>query len=54
MMVTLNGVMTVLLLVLFVGIWIWAWSKRNKKNFDLMAKLPLDENLDNSTEKPNE
>lgn len=36
-----NGVMTGVLLVLFIGIWVWAWSGRNRKNFDEMANLPL-------------
>ncbi len=41
MMGIVNGIMTAVLLVLFVGIWIWAWSKRNKATFDEMANLPL-------------
>ncbi len=55
MMTTINGVMTGVLLVLFVGIWIWAWSSRNKKSFDEMSKLPLEdggsENPDSTGEK---
>ncbi|MEO7199708.1 MAG: cbb3-type cytochrome c oxidase subunit 3 [Dokdonella sp.] len=40
------GVITVLLLVVFIGIWIWAWRPRNKKSFDEMAKIPMqDEDL---------
>ena len=36
------GVITVLLLVAFIGIWIWAWLPRHKKVFDRMARVPLD------------
>lgn len=36
------GVITVLLLVTFIGIWIWAWLPRHKKVFDRMARVPLD------------
>lgn len=46
MMPIINGLMTALLLVLFIAVWIWAWSKRNKETFDSMARLPLqDEEL---------
>lgn len=42
----LAGVTTVLLLLLFIGIWIWAWRPRNKKSFDKMSKIPMqDEDL---------
>lgn len=41
MMGVLSGVMTTVLIVIFVGIWGWAWSKRNKSTFDTMAQLPL-------------
>ena len=42
-----NGLMTALLIILFIGIWLWAWSKSNKPKFEKMAKLPLesDDNL---------
>ncbi len=36
-----RGVITVVLLVAFLGIWIWAWSKRRKRDFDASAQLPL-------------
>ena len=34
---------TVLLLVVFIGIVIWAYSGARKKDFDEAARLPLDE-----------
>lgn len=43
-MATINGLMTVLLLIVFVGIWVWAWNSRNKEVFDKMAQLPLEDN----------
>ena len=39
----LSGIVTTLLLVLFVGGWIWAWSPKRKTEFDAAARLPLDE-----------
>ena len=36
-----RGVITVVLLIAFLGIWAWAWSKRRKKDFDESARLPL-------------
>ena len=44
MMGVINGLLTLLLIILFLGICAWAWSKRNKDTFDRMARLPLDDN----------
>ncbi|MEL1265430.1 cbb3-type cytochrome c oxidase subunit 3 [Pseudoxanthomonas putridarboris] len=38
-----SGIVTAVLLVLFVAGWIWAWSPRRKAEFDDAAALPLDE-----------
>ena len=38
-----RGLMTALLLVLFVGVWVWAWLPSRKRDFDEAARLPLDE-----------
>lgn len=43
-----NGVITILMMVLFIGIWIWAWRKRHKKVFDHMAALPMEDDLPDS------
>jgi cytochrome c oxidase cbb3-type subunit 4 len=40
---TLSGVMTAILIVLFVGMWIWAFSSRRRARFDEAARLPLEE-----------
>lgn len=39
----LYGIITVVLLVLFVVGWVWAWSPRRKREFDAAARLPLDD-----------
>jgi cytochrome c oxidase cbb3-type subunit IV len=36
-----SGVITAVLLLLFIGGWIWAWSPRRKADFDAAAELPL-------------
>ena len=37
----LSGIITAILLVLFVAGWAWAWSPRRKAAFDDAARLPL-------------
>lgn len=37
------GVITVVLMVVFIGIWIWAWRARHKRVFDRMARLPMED-----------
>jgi cytochrome c oxidase cbb3-type subunit IV len=39
----LSGIMTALLLVIFIGICIWSWGSKRKPGFDKMANLPLDD-----------
>jgi cytochrome c oxidase cbb3-type subunit 4 len=38
-----RGMITLSLLLLFVGLFIWAWSSRRKDLFDRMAQLPLED-----------
>jgi cytochrome c oxidase cbb3-type subunit 4 len=45
-----NGVLTALLIVIFIGVWIWAWSSKNKQTFDAMAQLPLQDQPTDSGE----
>lgn len=40
---TVSGVVTALLLALFVGAWAWAWSEGRRAGFEAAARLPLDE-----------
>lgn len=36
------GVISLVLLALFIGVWIWAWRPRHKRVFERMARLPLE------------
>ena len=38
-----SGIVTSILLVLFLAGWVWAWSPKRKNEFDAAAKMPLDE-----------
>jgi cytochrome c oxidase cbb3-type subunit 4 len=40
---TLSGVVTAILIVLFVGVCIWAYSSRRKARFDAAARMPLED-----------
>jgi len=40
---TIRGLITVLLMLAFIGLVAWAFSKRRKKDFDEMAQLPFRE-----------
>jgi cytochrome c oxidase cbb3-type subunit 4 len=35
------GVLTVFLMLMFVGIWVWAWNSRHAGTFAHLARLPL-------------
>lgn len=37
-----SGIITAVLIVLFVYGWIWAWSSKRKPAFDAAARLALD------------
>lgn len=39
----ISGVITAVLLVVFLGGWAWAWSPRRRRDFDEAALLPLDD-----------
>jgi cytochrome c oxidase cbb3-type subunit 4 len=39
----LSGIITLLLLLVFLAGWAWAWSPRRKRDFDAAARLPLDD-----------
>jgi cytochrome c oxidase cbb3-type subunit IV len=41
-----SGIVTAILLVVFVAGWAWAWSPRRRKAFDEAARLPLDDGED--------
>jgi cytochrome c oxidase cbb3-type subunit 4 len=39
----ISGVITAILLTVFIGGWIWAWRPARKAEFDAAARLPLDD-----------
>ena len=39
----ISGIVTALLLAVFIGAWIWAWRPARKRGFDAAARLPLEE-----------
>lgn len=39
----ISGIVTVLLLVLFVAGWYWVWQPARAKEFAAAAKLPLED-----------
>lgn len=39
----LSGLITLVLMIIFIGIVIWAYSSKRKKGFDEAARLALDE-----------
>jgi cytochrome c oxidase cbb3-type subunit IV len=48
----LVGVLTVLIMLSFIGIWLWAWLPYHKSDFDRLARLPMgdDENAARATD----
>jgi len=40
---TLSGLLTALLLILFLAICLWSWSSKRKSGFEKMANLPLED-----------
>ena len=41
---TVRGLITLFLMLAFIGMVAWAYSKRRKADFDEMAQLPFNEN----------
>ena len=40
------GIVTALLLAVFIGGWAWAWSPRRRASFDKAARMPLQEDTE--------
>ena len=40
---TVRGLLTAILLVLFIGLVAWTWSRKRKPAYDEAANLPLDD-----------
>jgi len=51
---TVSGVLTLILMLLFIGIVVWAYSSRRKKDFDEAARLPLDAERNDTSESQRE
>lgn len=47
-----TGVITLILLLAFVGGWIWAWSSKRRETFNAAAQLPLEEDMTVRTSEP--
>jgi cytochrome c oxidase cbb3-type subunit IV len=43
---TLSGIVTAILIVLFLGVWMWAYSSRRKEQFSKAARMPLEEDVE--------
>ena len=39
----LSGLVTIFLMLLFIGIWVWAWRPENKASFEETARLALED-----------
>jgi cytochrome c oxidase cbb3-type subunit 4 len=46
-----RGLITLVLLLAFLGLWTWAWSRKRKKDFEEAARLPLDDDKGNKKER---
>ena len=37
------GIVTVIVMLLFLGIWAWAWLPFHKRTFEELARLPMED-----------
>ena len=40
------GIVTLVVMVVFIGIWVWAWLPYHKRKFDVLATLPMEDGKD--------
>ena len=40
------GIVTVVVMLAFIGIWVWAWLPYHKPEFDALATLPMEDGKD--------
>ena len=38
---TVAGIVTLIVMLVFLGIWAWAWLPHHKREFDALAELPM-------------
>jgi len=43
---TLSGIVTAILIALFLGMWVWAYSSRRREQFAQAARMPLEEDVE--------
>jgi cytochrome c oxidase cbb3-type subunit 4 len=39
----IRGVLTIVLIIAFLGLVVWAWSSKRKDSFDKLSRMPLEE-----------
>jgi cytochrome c oxidase cbb3-type subunit 4 len=40
------GIVTLVVMLAFIGIWVWAWLPHHKPYFDVLATLPMEDGKD--------
>jgi cytochrome c oxidase cbb3-type subunit 4 len=40
---TLSGIVTLILMLLFIGVCVWAYSARRRRRFEEAARIPLED-----------
>jgi cytochrome c oxidase cbb3-type subunit 4 len=40
---SIAGIVTLIVMLVFLGIWAWAWLPHHKRKFDALAKLPMED-----------
>jgi len=43
----ISGIITAVLMVLFIGGWVWVWRPARREEFDAAARLPLENDEEN-------
>jgi len=38
-----RGLITVILLILFIGLWFWSWSKKRGVEYEAASRVPLED-----------
>jgi cytochrome c oxidase cbb3-type subunit 4 len=39
------GIVTLVVMLAFIGIWVWAWLPNHKTEFDVLAALPMEDEI---------
>jgi cytochrome c oxidase cbb3-type subunit 4 len=46
----IRGVLTIVLIIAFLGLVVWAWSSKRKETFDKLSQMPLEEDDEQAPE----